>query len=121
MVDHESVQSLAGEVAAGRLSRRDFLVKAAALGYSAAAVGGLLAGKPATALAQDLKEVPREKTLIAVRGGTQGKFTEHEFWNPFPSPAGNHQLGSQMTNEPLAFYSAFANEMVMWLAEGYEY
>src|SRR5262249_1456783 len=72
-------------------------------------------------LAQDLKQVPREKTLIVVRGGTQGKFTDGQFWNPYPSPAGNHQLGSQLLFEPLAFYSAFQDKLIMWLAESYQY
>lgn len=122
---HEGVQSLVQELKEGRTSRRDFLVRAAALGFSASAIGGIVGATTgagvSTVMAQDIKEVPREKTLIAVRGGTQGKFTDAEFWNPYPDPAGNHQLGSQLTNEPLAFYSAFTDEMVMWLAESYEY
>jgi peptide/nickel transport system substrate-binding protein len=125
MVDHDTVQSLTRELTAGRLSRREFFQRAAALGLSSTAIAGALGAATVTgavpALAQGLKEVPREKTLVAVRGGTQGKFTDHEFWNPYPSPAGNHQLGSQLTNEPLAFYSAFQDKMIMWLAESYEY
>jgi peptide/nickel transport system substrate-binding protein len=124
MGDHaqDVVRTLAWELTSGRLNRRDLLQRAAALGLSASALAGAVAAMsvPTPALAQDLKEVPREKTLIAVRGGTQGKFVEHELWNPFPSAA-NHQLGSQLTSEPLAFYSAFQDEFVMWLAESYEY
>ena len=46
--------------------------------------------------AAQLAEVPREKTLIAVRSAAQGKYIEDELWNPF-LPLANHQLGSQMT------------------------
>ena len=33
----------------------------------------------------------------------------------------NHQLGSQFICEPLAFYSAYQDKMIMWLAESYQY
>ncbi len=115
-----------------RLDRRTIFKRGAALGLSAAAVSKLLGSQSAAASAAyapelaasraqaQLAEIPREETLIAVRGGTQGKFIESEIWNPF-LPTGNHQLGSHMMFEPLAYYSAFEDKTIMWLAEGFEY
>lgn len=131
MVEHDPIQSLARDVAAGRLNRRDLIARAAGLGLSATAVGAVLSGATASAApsaarlaalgqAAQLEEVPREQTVIAVRGGTQGKFIEAEIWNPF-LPSGNHQLGSQLLYEPLAFYSAFTDTTTMWLAESFSY
>ena len=120
MVVDDRIQSLAQELAAGRLNRRDFFHRAAMLGLSASAVAVAITSSPTDAVAQDMPEIAREKTLIAVRGGTQGKFIEDQIWNPF-LPTGNHQLGSQLLYEPLAFYSAFTDSYSMWLAESYEY
>ena len=36
-------------------------------------------------------------------------------------PVANHQFAVGLLYEPLAFYSAFADEEIMWLAESYEY
>ncbi|HEX5498225.1 MAG TPA: ABC transporter substrate-binding protein, partial [Thermomicrobiales bacterium] len=129
MFDHDSVGSFAREFIAGNLSRRQIIKGAAALGLGAAPLGRRLATAATAApdvaeraagpLAQ-LKEVPREKTLIAVRGGVQGKFIEDQIWNPF-LPAGNHQFALQMMYEPLAFYSAFVDKTTMWLAESRDY
>jgi peptide/nickel transport system substrate-binding protein len=121
MVNHEKVGALIEEFKTGKMSRRDFLLGASALGFSAAAISGGLSGvTPISALAQDLPEVPRENTVIASRSAIAGKFDEALLWNSF-IPAANHQLGSQLTEEPLAFYSAFEDKMIMWLAESYEY
>ena len=108
------------------INRRQFL-RTALLTGSAAMVASAL---PASALASTrqvaagqavgLKTVPRNQTLITVRGGTQGKFTEDQLWNPFIATA-NHQTGPQFVCEPLAFYSAFQDKMYMWLAESYQY
>jgi len=68
----------------------------------------------------ELKEVPRSRTFIAVRGGQQGKFVEWDQWNPFV-PVANHQFAVGLLYEPLAFYSAFADKEHMWLAESYEF
>jgi peptide/nickel transport system substrate-binding protein len=123
MVHKEAVWKLVENYKAGRLSRRDFLVDAAAMGFSATAIAGALTAtsmKAMPALAQDLKEVPREKIVVASRSAIAGKFDEAELWNPF-IPAANHQLGSQLVFEPLAFYSAFEDKIILWLAESYEY
>jgi peptide/nickel transport system substrate-binding protein len=74
----------------------------------------------APVLMQGLPQVPRNQTLVLVRGGTQGKFTEDQLWNPF-IPTANHQLGPNFVCEPLAFYSAYQDKMIMWLAESYQY
>ena len=85
------------------------------------------AATPTAATAQSatipggLKKVPREKTFISVRGGAEKSyFADWDQWNPFV-PTANHQLGGNLVCEPLAFYSAFADKMVMWLAESYKY
>src|SRR5262245_59874761 len=66
----------------------------------------------AAAPAGDLKEVARNRTFIAVRGGQQGKFVEYDQWNPFV-PVANHQFAVGLLYEPLAFYSAFADKEYM--------
>lgn len=85
----------------------------------AAAAAATPAPTAAAIAAGKVKDVPRNRTLVTVRGGTQGKHTEWNIWNPF-MVAGNHQLGSQFLYEPLAFYSAFADKTIMWLAESYK-
>jgi peptide/nickel transport system substrate-binding protein len=108
------------------MNRRHFL-RSALLTGSVALVSTALPGvamaaprQVAAAQAVGLKNVPRNQTLVTVRGGTQGKFIEDQIWNPF-LPLGNHQLGSQFLCEPLAFYSAYLDKMTMWLAESYQY
>src|SRR4051794_18171813 len=106
-----------------RVSRREFLRYAEIVGFSALAAPILAAcaqsapaGTTAEAtsapaaeapaegatVAEGLKEVAREKTFIPVRGGTQGKFTEWDQWNPFV-PVANHQFAVGLMYEPLAF------------------
>src|SRR5262249_25877002 len=106
------------------MNRRQFLKVAVITGSAALAavsLPGIALGAPvastrqvATAQVTGLKQVPRNQTLVTVRGGTQGKFTEDQLWNPF-IPTANHQLGSQFVCEPLAFYSAYENKLTMWL------
>ncbi len=121
MSEQHAVQQLAFELQSGKVNRRDLFKRAAALGISATVLGSVMATDALPALAQDLTEVPRENTLIAVRGGTQGKFTEGDLlWNPY-LPLANHQLAVQMVYEPLAVYSAFTDSFTYWLAESYEY
>src|SRR6266849_5978680 len=75
--------------------------------------------KPAAAPAQPAA-VTRNKQLILMWAGTQGKFVDAELWNPF-APAANHQNGPGLFHEPLVYYSAFANKEIPWLAESYSY
>ncbi|TME35410.1 MAG: ABC transporter substrate-binding protein [Chloroflexi bacterium] len=108
------------------LNRREFLRAALLTGsaaLAAAAVPGAAFASPAQVAAAQvsgLAQVPRNQTLVTVRGGTQGKFIEDQLWNPF-IPTANHQLGSQFVCEPLAFYSAYQDKLTMWLAESFQY
>jgi peptide/nickel transport system substrate-binding protein len=69
---------------------------------------------------EGVADIPRNRTLIMRWAGVEGRFVDHEIWNPY-AIGGNHQNGSGILYEPLAFYSAFADEEILWLAEGYEY
>src|SRR5262249_62348491 len=77
------------------------------------------AAKPAAAPAQPAA-VPRNKQLILMWAGKDGKYTDYELWNPF-APDANHQNGPGLFHEPLYFYSGFANKEIPWLAESYAY
>src|SRR5438132_14178241 len=108
------------------VNRRQFL-RIALLTSSAAMVASAVPGaafassaQVAAAQVSGLAQVPRNQTLVTVRGGTQGKFIEDQLWNPF-IPTANHQLGSQFVCEPLAFYSAYQDKLTMWLAESFQY
>lgn len=139
---------------ARKVTRREFIQLAEALGLAAAA-SPLLAGctpvaappaapaapaaekAPAAAptaaqpaapaapaegatVAGGLKNIPRNKTFIAVRSGPEHKFVEWDQWNPFV-PVANHQYAVGVVYEPLAFYSAFGDKEYLWLAESYKY
>jgi peptide/nickel transport system substrate-binding protein len=69
---------------------------------------------------EGVRDVPRNRTLLMRWAGVEGRFVDHELWNPYAIGA-NHQNGSGIFYEPLAFYSAFADEEILWLAESYEY
>ena len=122
-----------------KISRRRFLQYAEIAGFAALAAPWMAACAPAAAPAapqassaeapaaqpaavavEGIKDIPRNKTFIAVRGGQQGKFVEWDQWNPFV-PVANHQFAVGVMYEPLAYYSAFADKEYMWLAESYEY
>jgi len=119
-----------------RVTRREFLQYAEIMGFAALAVACSPAAAPTTTestqasapavssegatAAEGIKEVARDRTFIAVRGGQQGKFVEWDQWNPFV-PVANHQFAVGLMYEPLAFYSAFADKEYMWLAESYEF
>ena len=68
----------------------------------------------------DPGDVAREDTLLLFHGGSEGRYIDHELWNPYAIGA-NHQAGPNLVFEPLAFFSAFADEEIMWLAEDYSY
>ena len=73
----------------------------------------------AAASSGGLKAVPREKTFITFQGGSEGRHTDHELWNPYAIGA-NHQRGPNIIYEPLAFFSAFADETIPWLATSWD-
>jgi peptide/nickel transport system substrate-binding protein len=102
------------ELEATTLSRRD-VVKAGALLATVPLIGA------SGAAAQEIPEVPRNRTLI-LRWSQNAQPTHVDFdlWNGYPVSA-NHQNGLGLFYEPLAFYSAFADEMIRWLAESWEY
>ncbi|MEX2425398.1 MAG: ABC transporter substrate-binding protein [Thermomicrobiaceae bacterium] len=68
----------------------------------------------------DVDDVARERTLFLRWGGQEGRFVDHDLWNGYAIGA-NHQNGLGILYEPLAYYSAFADETHPWLAEGWEY
>jgi len=100
-------------------TRREFLWSSVLAAGALALPAGLLNVASAIA-AGEIKDVPRNRTLVTVRGGTDGKHTEHELWSPYVIGS-NPQLGGNIIYEPLAFYSAFADKEIMWLAESYAY
>ena len=97
-----------------RCARREFL-----------RAGGLIAGAallpPLRATASTPpRNVPRNRTVIVMRGGREGRWVDHELWNPY-AIGGDHQNGAGLLYEPLAYYSAFADKSTIWLAESYKY
>lgn len=95
----------------------------AACGAAPAGETGAVADSNASApavSASGIKEVPRNRTHIFMGGGREGQFIDHELWNPYAIGA-NHQVGPNIIYEPLAFYSAFADKELLWLAESYSY
>ena len=97
----------------GRLSRRAF-IQAGLLGVGAAALW------PVSAPVAKPRDVPRNRTLTLVWTGREGRWVDHELWNPYAIGA-NHQSGPGIFYEPLAYYSAFADKEYLWLAESYTY
>src|SRR5262245_19821855 len=96
-----------------RLSRRD-VIKASIL------VTGAVALLPVSVRAAKPREVPRNRTLTLVWTGREGRWIDHELWNPY-ALGSNHQSGPGIFYEPLAYYSAFADKEYLWLAESYTY
>jgi len=79
------------------------------------------AGEAAPAPAEGLAEVPRDRTMILSWAGTDGQFTDVGLANAYAvGGQGGHRtiLGGF---EPLFYYSAFADEVIPWLATGAEY
>ena len=133
---------------APRITRREFTLAATGTGAGAvlaacAPAAAPPSGQPTTAAAttapgqtprpaaeapgaaapqapQQVKQVPRNKTLVLMWAGKQGKYDDHELWNPYAVGA-NHQNGPGLFYEPLYFYSAFADKMIPWLAESHQY
>src|SRR5262249_48884177 len=92
---------------------------AAAAQPTTAAAQPTAAPKPAAAPAQPA-QVPRHRPVILMWSGKKGKYDKYQLWNPY-IPTSPHQDGSGLFFEPLAFYSAFANKEIPWLAESYQY
>lgn len=107
------------DIGGPKLSRRNVVKTGAALAAAAPLAGAPLA-KFNRAAAQDIPDVPREQTLILRWGSDTGQYTDHELWNGYAIGA-NHQNGLGLFYEPLAFYSAFADETIPWLAKDWAY
>ncbi len=97
-----------------RVSRRT-LVKA---GAAAAAVAPFARGFEAAA--QDVADIPRERTLILRWSGQDGRYVDQNLWNGYLI-ASSHQNGLGILHEPLAYYSAFSDTTYPWLAESWAY
>src|SRR5208283_6001456 len=85
--------------------------------------GGLAAAAgfaPGLARAQNIRPVPRNRTLIV------GAWAEAPTW-PNVTMANYYAAGVNLENglmyasEPLFWYNVFRNEMIPWLAEGFSY
>ena len=68
----------------------------------------------------DIADIDRDDTLISYLGGAEGRFVDHELWNPYAIGA-NHQSGPNIIFEPLAYFSAFDNKTIPWLAESWDW
>jgi peptide/nickel transport system substrate-binding protein len=111
----------------GRLSRREFVRRAALAGLSVGLVGAILeacgvssSATPKASGAPGLKSVARNRTLMYAHGGTDGKYADFDLWNPY-SIGAYFGYGPNVIFEPLAYYSSFADKEILWLAESYEY
>jgi peptide/nickel transport system substrate-binding protein len=96
-----------------RLTRRAFI-------RAGIVVAGAAALFPVPVSAAKPRDVPRNRTLTLVWGGREGRWIDHELWNPY-AIGSNHQNGPGIFYEPLAYYSAFADKEYLWLAESYTY
>lgn len=73
-----------------------------------------------------IPNIPRNQELILLWGGTGGgatggaQFTDFDLWNTYVT-GGTHQGGQNLIFEPLAYYSAFANKTIPWLAKDWNY
>ncbi len=80
---------------------------------------------PVAAPKEDDEEIPRNRQLILLWGGSggvgaAGRYTDHDTWNIY-NPGTSHQNGPGLFYEPLAYYSAFTDTEYPWLAESWEY
>jgi peptide/nickel transport system substrate-binding protein len=68
-------------------------------------------------LAQDVKEVPRNQTLILGWSITSPIGTT----NPWAIPGYTHQEGNALMWEPLMYFGIFADKEIPWLADSMDY
>lgn len=80
--------------------------------------GALLGAMPARS--QELQPVPREQTLIMATQPTGTSFQNARNYNPFGAGNDARNHISYML-EPLFYWSYFTQELIPWLATGYEY
>ena len=65
-----------------------------------------------------LREVPRERSVVAAVDGGRGKF--YDIWSMY-NLGGNHQNGNSLFYEPLYFYDGLSDKTHAWLAESFKY
>src|SRR5690606_5271103 len=89
---------------------------------TSAATGGEAAATAAPAEVQvaGLRQVPRERTLILMFGGSDGQFLNTGLGNMYATGSEAHRAVTGAF-EPLFYYSAFADEVIPWMATGAEY
>jgi len=84
----------------------------------AAAAAAML---PAGIAPAQTANIPRNRTMILIGiNSRDGRWVDYELWNPY-AVGSNHQNGPNLIYEPLAYYSAFADKMHMWLAESFQF
>jgi peptide/nickel transport system substrate-binding protein len=109
----------------GRLSRRDLVKSAGALGVGTAFASALADDVAASAnITPALQaDVPRERTLIVMQGGDNGQNPAFENFNLWvtASQDGWHAGPLQTMNEPLIMFNVLTGEYENWLAETWEY
>jgi peptide/nickel transport system substrate-binding protein len=110
------------------ISRRRFLVTSAVgftgslLAISAAAAPAAAAGPARAVRAQQIPDVPRNRTLImAGLGGEHfGGFTDLGNFNSF-QPGISRSGWTQAATEGLFYYNMLGDDFIPWLAEGFQY
>ncbi len=111
-----------------RVSRRQFLITSAVgfggslLAISAAAAPALAATPVASVRAQQIPDVPRNRTLImAGLGGEHfGGFTDLGNYNSF-APTISRSGWTQAATEGLFYYNMLGDDFIPWLATDYQY
>ncbi|HEY3061526.1 MAG TPA: ABC transporter substrate-binding protein [Chloroflexota bacterium] len=110
------------------ISRRRFLVTSAVgftgslLAISTAAMPAAAAGQALAVRAQQVPDVPRNRTLImAGLGGEHfGGFTDLGNFNSF-QPGLSRSGWTQAATEGLFYYNMLGDDFIPWLAEGFTY
>jgi peptide/nickel transport system substrate-binding protein len=105
---------------AGR--RRSSVARAAAIAASMVAL--ITTTLPAATTAQDLPEVPRNKTFIFSPWGFLSQLSTPDNWNIYiPDPAENKQreMGLKGIYEALFYTNLNTGELIPWQAESYTY
>ncbi len=101
-----------------RAGGRDVIRRDVIRGGMAVAAAAML---PAGIARADLTNIPRDKTMTLIGiNSRDGRWVDYELWNPY-AVGSNHQNGPNMIYEPLAYYSAFADKLYMWLAESFQF
>ena len=68
-----------------------------------------------------IKNVPRERTLVYLFGGSGGTWSDAGNCNPYLATGFTHQVGLAAAIEGLQYYSAFADKQMPWTAESHSY